>query len=101
MRGVNDTTIRWYAVEHDRVIITSDDDFVRMPTDSHSGVFYVPDQSLTPQELYHIIQRVVEAFPDREAMETVTFVTADWLDSLLPGRDRVHRSVLDRRGVAV
>ncbi|WP_424014946.1 DUF5615 family PIN-like protein [Halorubrum xinjiangense] len=77
--GIDDTTIRRYAVEEDRLIVTSDDDFVRMPADSHSGVFYVPDQSLDPQELYYIIQRVVEAFPNREAMETVTFVTSDWL----------------------
>jgi len=25
------------------------DDFVQMPADSHSGVFYVPDQSLSPR----------------------------------------------------
>jgi hypothetical protein len=38
--GVDDTTICQYAVEEDRLIVTSDDDFVRMPADSHSGVFY-------------------------------------------------------------
>ncbi|MFC5134247.1 MULTISPECIES: DUF5615 family PIN-like protein [Haloferacaceae] len=77
--GVDDTTIRRYAVEENRLIVTSDDDFVRMPSDSHSGVFYVPDQSLSPHELYHIIQRIIEAFPNREAMDTVTYVTPDWL----------------------
>ena len=77
--GVDDTSIRQYAVQQGRLIVTSDDDFVQMPADSHSGVFYVPDQSLPPNELYHIIQRVVEAFPSREAMETVTYITADWL----------------------
>ena len=44
--GVDDTTIRLYAVREGRLIVTSDDDFVQMPADSHSGVFYVPDQSL-------------------------------------------------------
>jgi|GEM_PF-426860 predicted nuclease of predicted toxin-antitoxin system len=77
--GVDDTTIRLYAVKESRLIVTSDDDFVQMPTDSHRGVFYVPDQSLPPHELYNIIQRVVEAFPDREAMDTVTYITSDWL----------------------
>jgi len=77
--GVDDTTIRLYAVRKDRLIVTSDDDFARMPIDSHCGVFYVPDRSLSPNELYHIIQRVTEAFPDREAMETVTYITPDWL----------------------
>ena len=77
--GVDDTTIRQYAVQKDRLIVTSDDDFVRMPADSHRGVFYVPDQSLPPHELYHIIQRVVDAFPSRGAMETVTYITTDWL----------------------
>ena len=77
--GVNDTTIRQYAVQEDCLIVTSDDDFVQMPADSHRGVFYVPDQSLPPLELYHIIQRVIEAFPDRETMETVTYITTDWL----------------------
>ena len=77
--GVDDTTIRLSAVEADRLIVTSDDDFVRMPVDTHSGVFYVPDQSLPAHELYHIIQHVVDAFPNRAAMETVTYITTDWL----------------------
>jgi hypothetical protein len=93
--GVDDTTIRLYAVQEHRLIVTSDDDFVQMPADSHSGVLYVPDQSLPPHELYrrfkasasgsspeavhHVIQRVVDAFPNREAMETVTHITTDWL----------------------
>jgi len=78
-KGVDDTTIRQYAVQDDRLIITSDDDFVQMPADSHSGVFYVPDQSLPLHELYNIIQRIIEAFPSREATDTVTYITTDWL----------------------
>jgi len=77
--GVDDTTIRLYAVQEGHLIVTSDDDFVQMPVDSHSGVFYVPDQSLSSHKLYHIIQRVIEVFPDREAMDTVTYITTDWL----------------------
>ena len=77
--GADDTTIRLYAAREGRLIVTSDDDFVRMPADSRSGVFHIPDQSLPPRELYHIIQRVVEAFPNREAMDTVTYITTDWL----------------------
>ena len=77
--GVDDTAIRLCAVQEGRLIVTSDDDFVQMSTDSHRGVFYVPDQSLPPHELYHSIQCVIEAFPNREAMDTVTFVTSDWL----------------------
>jgi hypothetical protein len=77
--GVDDTTIRLYAVQEGRLIVTSDDDFVRMPADSHSGVFYVPDQSLPAHDLYRIIQHVIEVFPNREAMDTVTYITPDWL----------------------
>jgi predicted nuclease of predicted toxin-antitoxin system len=77
--GVDDTAICQYAVREGRLIVTSDDDFVGMPADTHSGVFYVPDQSLPPHELYTIIQHVIEAFPDREAMETVTYITSNWL----------------------
>ncbi|EMA12527.1 DUF5615 family PIN-like protein [Haloarcula marismortui] len=40
--GVDDTTICQYALQESRLIVTSDDDFVQMPADSHSGVFYVP-----------------------------------------------------------
>jgi hypothetical protein len=50
-----------------------------MPAGSHGGVFYVPDQSLSSNELYHIIQRVVGVFPNREAMDTVTYLTPGWL----------------------
>jgi predicted nuclease of predicted toxin-antitoxin system len=77
--GVDDTAICQYAVEEYRVIVTSDDDFLELPLDAHSGVFYVPDQSLPAHDCYHIIQRVIEAFPDRETMETVTYITTDWL----------------------
>ena len=77
--GVNDNSICRYALQENRLIVTSDDDFVQMHADSHSGVFYVPDQSLPAHELYQIIQTVLEAFPNREAMNTVTFVTTDWL----------------------
>jgi predicted nuclease of predicted toxin-antitoxin system len=38
--GVDDTTIGRYAVQEGRLIVTSDDDFVQLPADSHSGVFY-------------------------------------------------------------
>ncbi len=54
-QGVDDKTIRQYAVQEERLIVTSDNDFVQMPVESHSGVFYVPDQSLPPHDLYHII----------------------------------------------
>jgi predicted nuclease of predicted toxin-antitoxin system len=77
--GVDDTAICLYATQENHLIVTSDDDFVQMPPESHSGVFYVPDQSLPPHELYHIIQRVIELFSDRETMETVTYITTDWL----------------------
>ena len=77
--GADDTTIRQYAADQEHLIVTSDNDFVQMPVESHTGVFYVPDQSLSPHELYHIIQRVIEAFPNRQAMETVTYITTDWM----------------------
>jgi predicted nuclease of predicted toxin-antitoxin system len=38
--GVDDPTIRRYAVREGRLIVTSDDDVVRMSADSHRGVFY-------------------------------------------------------------
>jgi predicted nuclease of predicted toxin-antitoxin system len=71
--GVDDTAIRQYAVQEEHLIVTSDIDFVQMPVESHSGVFYVPDQSLPSDELYNIIQCVIEAFPNRKAMETVSY----------------------------
>ena len=61
--GVDDTTIRLYAVQEGRLIVTSDDDFVQMPAESHSGVFYVPDQSLPPHELYISSSALSKRFP--------------------------------------
>jgi predicted nuclease of predicted toxin-antitoxin system len=77
--GVDDTAIHRYAVREDRLTVTSDDDFVQLPADAHRGILYVPDQSLSSHELYHIIQRVVGTFPTREAMDTVTYITPGWL----------------------
>jgi len=34
-KGVDDTTIRLYALQENRLIVTSDDDFVQMPADSY------------------------------------------------------------------
>lgn len=41
---VDDTMTRLHAVQEGRLIVTSDDDFVQMPVDSHSGVFYISDK---------------------------------------------------------
>ena len=34
------------AVEENRIIVTSDDDFVELPLDAHSGVFYTTTAAL-------------------------------------------------------
>ena len=34
---------------------------------------------LDPEAVHHIIQRIIEAFPNRGAMDTVTYITTDWL----------------------
>jgi predicted nuclease of predicted toxin-antitoxin system len=77
--GSDDTEVREYAVETDRIIVTHDDDFLTFSHDSHAGVFYVPDQRLSAHQIFSIIQAVADAYESREQIQSVVYLTEKWL----------------------
>lgn len=76
--GATDDNIRVYARRSDRIIVTHDDDHVAVQLVDYR-VFYVPNQRLTAFQIFRIIQRVAELYPDLEAMPPVVYLTEDWL----------------------
>jgi predicted nuclease of predicted toxin-antitoxin system len=78
-RASTDAQIRDYAVETDRIIVTHDDDYLAFPVESHTGVFYVPNQRLSSHEVFRIVQSVAEAYDSRDEMQPIIFLTKDWL----------------------
>ncbi|WP_049902841.1 DUF5615 family PIN-like protein [Halococcus agarilyticus] len=78
--GTSDHKVMAHARSTDRIIVTHDDDFADTArSDEHRGVFYCPNQRLPPFEIYRIITAVIEAYPDREALPPVVFLTQEWL----------------------
>ncbi|PSP78919.1 hypothetical protein BRC81_05435 [Halobacteriales archaeon QS_1_68_20] len=55
----DDSNVRRYARETDRIIVTYDDHFAD-PEDDHAGVFYCPNQQLTTFEIFRIITTVTD-----------------------------------------
>lgn len=76
--GATDDDVREYARRSDRIIVTHDDDHVAVQSVDYR-VFYVPNQRLTAFQIFRIIQRVTELYPDQEAMPPVLYLTEDWL----------------------
>ena len=77
--GATDDAVRAYARRSDRILVTHDDDHVAVQPASHAGVFYIPNQRLEAFRLFRIIQHVSEAYPARQAMPPVVYLTTDWL----------------------
>ena len=78
--GATDEAVQEYARRSNRIIVTHDDDYVAVPSETHAGVFYAPNQRLAAFRLFRIIQRVTETYPERDAMPPVVYLTEDWLD---------------------
>jgi hypothetical protein len=68
-----------YAKRTDRIVLTYDDDFTAYDREAHAGVFYCPDQRRSTFELYRIVSAVADAYPSREAMPPVVFLTGNWI----------------------
>lgn len=79
--GTDDSRVREYAIESNRIIVTHDKDFAKAPEDSHAGVFYAPNQRLSAHQVFGIIQNVVDAYGIRDRMQPVVYLTEDWLQS--------------------
>jgi predicted nuclease of predicted toxin-antitoxin system len=77
--GSKDHQVLAYASQTNSIIVTHDDDYAEADQTDHAGVFYGPNQRLSSHQLYRIIQHVLDAYPSRDAMQPVIYLTTDWL----------------------
>ena len=77
--GAKDPAVRAYARRENRIIVCHDDDHTQVPTDEHAGVFHIPEQRLSSFDHYRILSAVCKSYPDRESLQSVVYLTEDWL----------------------
>lgn len=77
--GATDREVRNYARRSDRIVVTHDDDHGSVSPKKHAGVFYCPNQRLTSFDIYRIIDAVASSYPSVDAMQSVVYLTENWL----------------------
>ncbi|WP_436931829.1 DUF5615 family PIN-like protein [Halosimplex halobium] len=76
--GTPDAEIRRYARETGRIVVTYDDHFAD-PDGDHAGVFYCPDQDLSPFEIFRIVSSITDHFDEPGSLPPVVYLTENWL----------------------
>lgn len=74
--GTADAEVARYAREHDRVLVTYDDDFV--PTIGGTPTLYVPDEGLPSEAVAGIIDEIARCYPQTE-VDGVVYAGTNWL----------------------
>lgn len=77
--GTDDTDIRAYASQENRIIVTYDDHHVAAPYSEHVGVFYCPNQRLEAFTIYRIVSTLLEHYDTRSDLPPVVYVSENWL----------------------
>jgi len=76
--GAEDESIARYAGEHDRVILTQDDDFfTELDIANTAGVLYQRDQTLSTREVAHAVHEMAQYIDQSDV--TLEYVSGDWL----------------------
>ena len=78
LRGSSDARIYEIAAEGDRVVLTHDDDFLKMPEAEHDGVLFVPNSNMSSDRIADAVNEISKHVP-QEGLNTVVQVTEDWL----------------------
>jgi hypothetical protein len=78
--GNTDRAVMEHARSVDRIIVTHDDDYADPGlSERHRGVFYCPNQRLSPFETYRIVAEVIDQYPGREGLPPIVYLTPQWL----------------------
>lgn len=78
-KGTDDEQIAAYSREHDRLILTYDDDFVlEFDDEAYRAVFYVPDLSMPPADVADIVHEMSNYYPQSQ-VHGLERVSAEWL----------------------
>lgn len=78
-KGINDGSIGGYSKDHDRIVVTYDDDFVLELSESdYRAVFYFGDETLSAKQVADVIHRVTEVYP-QEKVNGLHYLGEEWL----------------------
>jgi len=76
--GATDESIVEYAREHDRLILTQDDDFfVRLDPEATAGVLFQSDQTLSAREVGDVVHEMSRHLS--QSAITLEYVSKNWL----------------------
>ena len=76
--SADDTDIAAYAREHERIVLTNDDDFLDTNDFPELTVLYYPDNELPEYELAMLVTELTTYYPTQAALPRVVFVTEDY-----------------------
>jgi predicted nuclease of predicted toxin-antitoxin system len=77
--GSDDSEIREHARATQRIIVTYDDDFFAVASDSHAGLFFLTNQHLSAHRLFTIIQTVLDNYDRQSQVPSVVYISENWL----------------------
>lgn len=77
--GTDDTKIVARALETDRLVLTTDTDFLtEYDAGDHAGILFPPDDKTSPYTVAMIVTEIATQL-DQDAIDGVLYVTDDWL----------------------
>lgn len=78
-RSASDEALARYAGRNDRLILTSDDDFLtKVDEEVHDGVLFQPDDSRPAGWVASVVDEVAK-YVNQDDVEAVVYVTDEWL----------------------
>jgi len=77
--GTDDTSVAEFSRDHERVIVTYDNDFVtEHNTDDYFGAIYFQDAELSAKQVADVLHAMASHYPD-SAFEGLEFGGTEWL----------------------
>lgn len=78
-KGTDDARIARYSLDADRLVLTSDDDFLTDFTDDeYRGLLFIEDETLSTATVADIAPTIAETV-DHDRIEGVLYVSPNWL----------------------
>jgi predicted nuclease of predicted toxin-antitoxin system len=78
-RGDSDTTLAEYSLEHERVLVTYDDDFEANHDESdYYGVLFFSDDEWSASEVTETVHSILDLY-DESSLQQLNVVGREWL----------------------
>ena len=78
-KGTSDEAIAQYSLSSNRLLLTSDDDFLTgFDEDEYSGLLFVEDETLSAEQVSDIVHAFAEIV-DQDDIQGVFYVSREWL----------------------